>query len=158
MSEVQIILKDYSSRQMYQRRNPKLLPRDIYVIGYSLVNLHMKWIFRPVNAENTDDQTDEKEELPTAEIMDTVAALKEQVVDFTGTVKTLKRRIEFIENTLTESQIKELSSKESLDNSEGLIQTSKATSEDNSTNEPKTIRHEIVIESTEVQGSKGSGF
>ena len=54
---------------------------------------------------------------------------------------------------MTESQIKELSSKESLDNSEGLIQTSKATctSEDNSTTEPKTIRNEIVIESTEVE-------
>ena len=83
--------------------------------------------------------------------MDTVAALKAQVVDLTGTVKTLKRRIEFIENTLTESQIKELSSKESLDNSEGLILTNKATSEDNSPTEPKTIRNEIVIESTEVE-------
>ena len=94
LSEVQIIMKDYSGRQMYRRRNPKLLARDIYVIGYSLVNLHIKRIFRPVNAKNTDDQTDEKEELETAEIMDTVAALKEQVVDLTGT------GIEFIENRI----------------------------------------------------------
>ena len=116
-TEVCHVLKDYDGKLLYQRRKSETFADDIYHLGFSLLNknphVNLRKIFRKTNPEEEDilqepNQVKPESPLNSVEVLETVAVLKEQIGELTTTVRDLRKRVESLENVLTENQICEL--------------------------------------------------
>ena len=116
-TEVCHVLKDYDGKLLYQRRKSETFADDIYYLGFSLLNkkphVNLRKIFRKTNPEEEDilqepNQVKPESPLNSVEVLETVAVLKEQIGELTTTVRDLRKRVESLENVLTENQIREL--------------------------------------------------
>ena len=118
LEECCILLPEYNNKYLFARRKSHTLAEDIYILGYSVVSkLQHKDLYRIFKDANPDENSINEvgcksEEF--SEILDVVAALKEQVNQLTQTVTNLRKRMETVEGVLTEKQLLELDAANSL--------------------------------------------
>ena len=113
-SELCKVVKSVDGKSLFQRRKSVYLAEDIYYLGFSFVHKQahtkLKDVLRKYNIPSEQINVELKTNVPNEEeaacILETVVALKEQVLELTGEVKDLHKRVQSLENILTEEQIR----------------------------------------------------
>ena len=125
------LFQEYQGKIPFERRKQHTKIEDIYIIGYSVVSKiahkNLAKIFRNFETSDTADKSDESGEghLDFGDLLNEIAACREQINQLTATVSNLNKRVETVEAVLTEKQILELETNKKEWNNEDTVKKKK---------------------------------